>query len=316
MVPLDGSELALAALSEAERLAQGSGARLVLVRSAVTRPFRATYGTHDAAMALREAEDYLEEVASGPRERGIDVETRAEYGEPEETLGEAARHEGVDLIVMATHGRSGVGRWVYGSTTQTVLCDPPAPVLLVRAWDKVDSTERTVPERPLILVSLDGSAFAEEALPAARELADSIRGDLVLLRVVTPGATTTAPILVGEGNTLAYLSDEVPILYAEAEFYLDDIAEGLAKDGRRVDKEVRVGSPAETITATARELSAGYIVMSTHGRTGTARAVLGSTADAVVRKGDVPTLMVRPGPITGGCSQTDQATVGAAEQRS
>jgi nucleotide-binding universal stress UspA family protein len=152
LVPLDGSKLAEEALTAAIGFAR-TGATLVLVRAAEARttPFIAP---DDAQVAVvQEAEAYLATVADRLRRVGVqDVETTVWYGPPVESIADAARFRKADLIVMSTHGRSGLGRLVLGSVAEGVMRTTSTPVLLLRpgatAWLKDDTRrERLVTTR-------------------------------------------------------------------------------------------------------------------------------------------------------------------------
>ena len=132
LVPLDGSSLAESALPRAMTFAK-DGARLILVRAAEAH----TLPTADAAEAqvkvVRDADDYLATVKTRLAKAGArDVETSVWYGPPAEVIVEAARFRKADLIVMSSHGRSGLGRLVLGSVAETVLRATQTPILLIR----------------------------------------------------------------------------------------------------------------------------------------------------------------------------------------
>jgi nucleotide-binding universal stress UspA family protein len=133
LVPLDGSALAEAALPKAMELADLSGARVLLLRAAEGHTHTGTDSTNAQVAAVRDAEDYLDRVREHLRGRGITVETSVWYGPAAQSILEAARHHGVDEIVMTTHGRSGLGRLLLGSITEAVLRGTDLPVLVVHA---------------------------------------------------------------------------------------------------------------------------------------------------------------------------------------
>jgi nucleotide-binding universal stress UspA family protein len=140
-----------------------------------------------------------------------------------------------------------------------------------------------------ILVSLDGSALAEQALLPALSIAAKFGATVLLLRVVPPDRNLPS---------LQYLtlrptgtpSDPVEILQGEAQAYLDGLSLPMA--GVPVHTRVLVGAPPEMIIATAVETAVDLIVMSTHGRTGLTRLLYGSVAEAVLRGSPVPVLLV------------------------
>jgi nucleotide-binding universal stress UspA family protein len=134
LVPLDGSDLAEAALETAiDILAEQPGTTLILLRAAEPLRPPGPEPTDDKLQAVRQAECYLNGVVSGLRECGITrVRTAVWYGPAAPTIVEAAAAEKVDLIVMTSHGRGGVGRLIFGSVAESVLHGTRTPILLVR----------------------------------------------------------------------------------------------------------------------------------------------------------------------------------------
>ena len=160
LVPLDGSALAARALPFATRLARASGARLIVVRAYLP-------ADEDRATAPAEFQSVVDEL----RIDGLDVENHFIEGEAAEVIFATAKATRANLIVMSTEGRGGLGRVLYGSVADDVLRRVPVPVLLVsprctESWDK--------PQR--VLVPLDGSSLAAEALRPARDLAIALGG--------------------------------------------------------------------------------------------------------------------------------------------
>ena len=132
LVPLDGSPLAESALGEGIQLA-GAGGALVLLRAAEAP--RVAVGDPVVAQVavVREAEAYLDAVAERARAAGVaDVETAVWYGPAGESIVEAARTRDIDLIVMSSHGRSGLGRMIFGSVAESVMRGTTTPVLIIR----------------------------------------------------------------------------------------------------------------------------------------------------------------------------------------
>jgi nucleotide-binding universal stress UspA family protein len=309
MVGLDGSKLAEAVLPLAERFARASGAHLLLVRATTvgatlevvghnsSRYLRYSAGVATARSdpaaeraAIGEATSYLAEIAAGLRARGVAVETIVSAGEPAEVLVGQARLRHADLILLATHGRSGLGRLLAGSVAETVLTQSPVPVVLARA-ETADPVVGAMSGIRL-LVPLDGSVVSERALTWVRELADSLAAEVVLTRIVG----TKSSSLSGE---LADFAPPLPSTVPDedertAGWYLEGVAEQLRADGLRVTTVLRSDDPAAGILAVARDDPATCIVMGTHGRSGLTRALLGSVALDVLRRGTLPVLLVRP----------------------
>ena len=134
LVPLDGSVLAEAALWTAVDLAGKNGATLTLVRAAQAYTLLGADSIEVQVMAVREAEEYLAEVLKRLEAKGVTrVETHVWYGPAAAAIVEAAATQKVDLIVMCTHGRSGVGRLVLGSVAESVLRGTTTSILIVRS---------------------------------------------------------------------------------------------------------------------------------------------------------------------------------------
>jgi nucleotide-binding universal stress UspA family protein len=134
LVPLDGSPTAEAALPTAVELArENPGATLVLVRAAEAEPLALGDSVSAQVYAVRDAEEYLDAVARRLTGQGLTITTSVWYGPPATSIVEAAAAGKVDLIVMNSHGRSGLNRLVLGSVAEHVLRGTHTPVLLLRA---------------------------------------------------------------------------------------------------------------------------------------------------------------------------------------
>jgi nucleotide-binding universal stress UspA family protein len=302
LVPLDGSPLAERALPYAEHLARVSGARLLLVRAALAHSLPGTGPLQSEAQAVREAERYLKEAAARLATAPV-VETAMFYGEAAEAILEEIHLRKTDLVVMATHGRSGLGRWLFGSVAEQVLSHVEVPLLLVPPACQVDWPAAS-PAR--VLVPLDGSTLAAEVLGPACELAASLGAELLLLRAVDLPATNAAPAL--DEAALAHLGTRDPALVDMLRYlgghdapalgptraYLDGVAAALRASGYRATAHAALGPADVAIADAARGAASAAIAMATHGRAGLARAVLGSTADGVLRRANQPLLVVRP----------------------
>ena len=139
-----------------------------------------------------------------------------------------------------------------------------------------------------ILVTLDGSKHAEEVLPHVRALANCTGAEVVLLRVIV---YPHYDFIVGDPMIAEAAHDAAQ---AEAKEYMEQAVANLSKTGLEVKGEVAEGLVADTIIDFAEKVQADLIAMSTHGRSGPARWLVGSVADKVVRGATVPVLLVRP----------------------
>lgn len=151
LVPLDGSLLAEAALPEAVEMAESSGAELLLLRAAQVHTLPGVDPTDAQVTVVQEAEEYLARVARGLADQGFrKVDCSVWYGPAPYAIVEAARLYKVDLIVMTTHGRSGLGRMILGSVAESVLRGTTTPILLLRA-----------PQAPVQVPAGKGEAVAQ-----------------------------------------------------------------------------------------------------------------------------------------------------------
>jgi nucleotide-binding universal stress UspA family protein len=134
LVPLDGSSLAAAAIETAIDLAAGAPFTLLLIRAAEAHMLPGTDPTDEQVHVVREAEEYLASVRDGLAQRGVtNVDTGVWYGQAAPAIIEGARLKKADLIVMSSHGRSGLGRLILGSVAESVLRGTTVPVCIVRA---------------------------------------------------------------------------------------------------------------------------------------------------------------------------------------
>ncbi len=295
LVPLDGSPLAEQAIPLACRIAQpaGSKVRLTLVHRLPPAPLDPSAASlfTSIELATRKSERaYLRGAQATLRERGVRLSAAVTLtGDPGPALAEHVRDLGVDLVVMATHGRGGLRRAWLGSVADYLIRTLEIPVMLVRP---TDDGAPVAARGGCVLVPLDGSPLAEEALGPATALAKLWDAELVVLHAVEPVALSiggSAPMPSAYDQELTALSR------AQAQDYLDDIVEGLRLQGVRASGAAVVSwSAVDAILEAGKPGRAAAIVVATHGRGGLRRLVLGSVADKLVRVGEVPVLIYRP----------------------
>jgi len=294
IVPLDGSDLAERALPYAVQLARAADGALTLARVALAPPPARLDGAgweNDQTQAVQEAETYLSEVAEKVRTRA-QVATKVAYGRAPRQILELVAEVGADAIVMATHGRTGVPHLLYGSVAEALLATSPVPVLLVHTRPGEAPLPPFDPTRARIAVTLDGSKFAESAVHTAASLVGS-RGEIVLVCIVEPPEEVEYE---EHGRVIAYLDQQEESRTRGARDYLLQVATQMARQypGVQITQHVGLGDAPSGIIAATIDKSIDLVVMSTHGRTGVSRAVLGSVAGEVVAKGATPVLLVGP----------------------
>ncbi|MCA9879107.1 MAG: universal stress protein [Thermomicrobiales bacterium] len=263
LIPDDGSESGALALHYADLL-PSEGVRLVRVEPPfqVLAPgpledFRPDWRTVRAEQVQQELAPVVERFQN--QGRVVDVDVR--FGDPAEEI--IAASEGADLIVMSTQGRGTAGRALFGSVADRVARHSHTPTLLVRA-----AAGQSVPPRLAgIVVPLDGSLLAEQALPMAVRLATDLDLPVHLLRVVESKDMNSATA------------------------YLRTIAEPLRAQGRTVQITVPTDVPVFALLDAIHPDD--LVVMTSHGRSGMARWLLGSVAEQVLRSAQAPVLLVR-----------------------
>jgi nucleotide-binding universal stress UspA family protein len=291
LVPLDGSKRGSEAIEVAAHLAERFGAQLILLR--------VEDATTTTEHLLADNLD-LERQTAELRLRGLRVRHTIEFGRPDQSIAELAQSTGTRLIILAPHHRSLVEGIRHPSVTARLLGHMSTPLLI---WPEADAGKAltsflNVPGSQVI-VPLDGSALAEQALPVAVRFARHFARPLLLVRVIATQAMaavwpeTFAPEVTYEveaqQDAVAYLSHMRKRLEAE-------------HSGLSVQSMVMLGRPEHEIQRCAETHDGSLVVMSTHGRSGIQRALLGSVATQLARESVLPLLIVPPAAFDGAAS--------------
>jgi nucleotide-binding universal stress UspA family protein len=294
LCPTDFSEFAKRALHHAIPLARWYESSLTAVHVLPTAvpvdgmfPYSLPPLAHEGVRTRVERE--LDEFVAPAREAGIAVETVLREGAVPATILDLARSLPADMLVMGTHGESGLERLVLGSVTETVLRKAPCPVLTTSREDRAFSGPAPFKR---ILCATDFSPAAEHALGYALSLAEEAQGALILVHVMPgPAVAATAsgvPIDLGrvtsglERDAREALRQAVP---SEARVWCD------------AEEHVAFGRPADEIVRLAHEREAQAIVMGVHGRNALNLMLFGSTTHHVIRHAPCPVLTI-PAPRT------------------
>ena len=331
LLALDGSPLATQATGYAVALAERFSAPIRLLYAfegpdAVASTFAERDGARDpdlfdrivasSDVARATAREYLDEWATVLAARGLTAEPvvldrDVLGGSAAGMLLGAAQRAQDGVLVMATHGRSGLRRVVFGSTAQEVLEQSPIPVLLARVAEPTPqaSAHRVrsdVPEPKVfqhVLAPMDGSSLAERALPYAVALADRFKARLTLLTAVSDpedvaqsvAAMQSAPLAGAAITTRAIemVSEGAREAALAAQAYLARRAEELSTPGLDITTAVVEGEPATVTLRAAHDAPDSIVVLSTHGRGGLGRLIFGSTALDILHRAQVPSLIIR-----------------------
>lgn len=300
LVPLDGSDFGEHALPWAFAVTRRTGAWIHLVHAHAGIPFSeleavtpyqyegVTVSEYDAK-AERAERSYLEDVAERARQRtGLTISWTLVEGDVVEGIERTAQATEAELIVMSTHGRTGLSRAWLGSVAEALLRRTVIPTLVIRP---ADGTADLGAERSLkhVLVPLDGSPHGERILDPVLELGRAFGARFTLLHVLCTHA-------VLGGREVPIPSGKLQERAARAEDYLARIADRLRGQGVEVEGEIREATAtALAILQAADVADADLIAMATHGHAGLARLLLGSVADKVIRGSCRPVLAQRPG---------------------
>jgi len=292
ILPLDGSDLAAGALPYAEALARATGEPIVML--AVWEGIENELGSSFPSMALEiqeKAQEHFNTYLTSMKANisGVEVETLIRAGQPEQEILRVAEERQARFIVLATHGRSGISRWAYGSTAGHILRNGAIPVLAAGPH-ALEDVKRDVTFRH-VMCPLDGSERSEAALPLATEIATRIGGRLSLVRVVR-WAVQAYPYTL-PSSYIPQVDDE---LEASAKEYLRRVESGIS--GLERSSYVVRGSIAEGLLEFIDKESVDLVVMTTHARAGLARMALGSVADRLLQA-PVPVLMIPPAEVAG-----------------
>ncbi|HEX8032331.1 MAG TPA: universal stress protein [Ktedonobacterales bacterium] len=306
IVPLDGSRFAEAALDPARELASLFHSRILLTRA--IKPFDApimAFGSEVTEIELErlgEADAYLNEMAERLRAQGYDADFSLFIAEPGASISKMAELRHADLIVMNTRLR-----WKIDSTsrhpssvTLRVFQRTRTPVLsyhlseLKPADDQTEaarSASRIVPQlvRPdePIVVPLDGSTFAEQALPVAESLARAFGSYVVLVQAISPTDTSVA-----DAESVDALHVHV-VKEREVRDYLARVRAEVETQGVAATTCVEDGTPIVVIERVWREQGAGLIVMASHGSDGHHGTLIGSVAASILEELEAPVLVIQ-----------------------
>lgn len=278
-VLLDGSELAELVFKYAMELAGRMGVELELIhvckpQESEQLPMRRAYIEHKAEILCAEAEKIRKKYGKEAPGQCVQSHGTVLVGDPaEEILNYVEQHD-IDLVMMSTHGSSGIRAWNLGSVANKVIHATKVPVWLVPAELREEILSDSLPGRNLV-VPLSADDDSKAALPHAVHIVKQrgAESELVLLNVVEPPITTVSLETLEAFNKRR----------SDMKQFLEDTAKPLRDSGLTVHTEVLVGDPAESIINYLREHPAQLLCMATRARTGLSRLVFDSVTENVVQ---------------------------------
>ena len=272
IVPLDGSKLAEVALPYAEELGVKAGADIVLFTVLDPGEAHEYEKYYNYAKKIKEVTEYhSRKYFESKKDEAIKVMTVTRTDNPAEGIIKYARLKGFPLIIMASHGRSGISRWTVGSVADTVVRSSSfQPVMLIRA----KHSHSDIRDKRLIkkaLVPLDGSARSESVVPYIMEMASSLQMELTFFQVVL----------------------ETNHTYIDAEAYLQSVCIKYEDKSVNTNYKINVGAIAENIIDFADEFTFDIVAMSTRGASKNDVLSIGSIAQKVFLGGNTPLLLIK-----------------------
>jgi len=287
VVPLDGSELAERAIAPAITIANAMTAEVILLTVVTPLPSKVDPFGQVLRKDIEAVKLYLELARSRFLLASVGGKVAATVGkEIAQSIIKYGEQNKVDLIIMSSRGQSGIRRRLYGSVTEKVLYGAPCATLAIREQEPIH--EGGLEMCKLILLSLDGSSLAEEALPHAVALAKHFQAELILLRVLKP-LSKHRDIPLGAARRAEQVTREL------AHGHLERVAAGVRESGIPVQAITVEGHAHEEIVYFAKVEQVDLIVMCMRGHSWLSRWLRGSVADRVVRGASVPVLLVSAG---------------------
>lgn len=293
LVPLDGSETGERALPWAKAVADSNAEIVLMEVTPVASAVRAFGGqVIGTAETIQEgyrqmAQQQLDDAVAKWFGSGERVSTVIATGDPGEQILAVAASKGAELIVMSSHGRGAIGRFVSGSVADRVVRHAPVPVMIIGPDGDIDPHVKI--ER--IIAPIEDTPLSQGALPIASALSKLTGAPVTVINVVVPSSDISAiyPGMIGTIPPSAF-EDATERMTAEAHETVQRAQRRLASDGVSASGEVYAGNAADSIKTALRP--GDVIVLSSHARQGLARWVIGSTSLKLIRNGQAPVVVV------------------------
>jgi nucleotide-binding universal stress UspA family protein len=291
LVPLDGSKLSEAAIPVAASLAKTLNTPVTLLHIIEKDAPQEIHKDHHITQA-DEASAYLAGLARRAFPEGAEVNWHVHTAAVKDVAASIVEHAMTefrpDLIVMCTHGKSGVRELLFGSIAQQVVAHGKTPLLLIKP--EVGSPKTFKPDK--ILVPLDSGPVHDDSLPVTQELANAYGAEIYLLTVIPTFSTVAGETAAASSLLPATTSAMLEINVENAEMDLRAHLDELKQAGFRATAEIVRGDPATEIVNLSERLKADLVVLTTHRKAGAAAFWARSVAPNVTRRARVPILLI------------------------
>ena len=291
LVPLDGSKLAEAAIPVAASLAKTLNAPVTLLHIIEQDAPQEVHKEHHITQA-EEASAYLENVAKRHFPADVKVDSHVHTAAIRDVAASIVEHAITefqpDLIVMCTHGKTGMRELLFGNIAQQVVAQGRTPLLLIKPSTAVSPPFKL----DKILVPLDSGPVHDDSLPITQELTRAYGSQIYLLTVIPTFSTVAGQTAAASSLLPATTSAMLDISVENAEMDLQAHLDELKQAGFQAKAEVARGDPATEIVNLSEKLKADLLVLTTHRKAGAAAFWARSVAPNVTRKARIPILLV------------------------
>src|SRR3990170_8127732 len=272
LVATDGSKFSKSAIREALNLAKTCSSKLIAVSVVKTNLEFEDLVPQVVEKAEREVREHLESVKNKALKEGVGCEIVIHRSEESfrDIVNDAAKNK-VDMIIIGTHGRTGLKRLMMGSVTAKVIGHAPCKVMVVPLNAKIECKN--------ILIATDGSRYSDAAASEAIGIAKRCGGSLIVISV----ALSDKEIILPE-------DDEEMILAKDNVKKIVELAE---KEGVKTEGLTAIGKPYEAIVETSKQKHADLIVVGSHGKTGLNRLLMGSVTERIIGHSESAVLIVK-----------------------
>jgi nucleotide-binding universal stress UspA family protein len=295
LIPLDGSGLAECAVSCAVAFGRTFGARVTLLRvleKTQNAECLQSIDPLDWSMYKREATTYLTELGARFEAEGIESDLMVKEGHPAQRIIEAIQEKGIDLMVVSSHGRSGLSGWSAGSVFQKIILRARISIMIVRSHHYGEKDPSAPFGFSRIMVPLDGSKRSEFALPPAANLAHAHNAELILAHVVNMPEMPRWTQLTQEDTEL--VNRLVERNREEMGKHFETVLPRLPVEARTLVETS--DDAALRLHELVQEQKADLVVLSAHGYSGKSRWSFGSIAHTFIAYGVTPLLLVQDFP--------------------
>jgi len=284
LVPLDGSKLARQVFPCVVEMSRAFGSEAVLVGVCDSEE------SEEGQACRNYIHNEAERLKKIMKTSAAGVKTVILGGKPAEEIIKYAEKSNIDIIIISSHGRSGIKPWSLGSTVHKVVHRVHAPLIIIRAEEKPEESDETrLFSR--ILVPLDGSDRSARIVPYVTALAKKLKVEIILFHVVELGKHVHT---IGGLEYVRYNDQDIDKEKEEAQSYLDGIASNISGSKSTVTCEIRVGDSAEEIIKLAAEKDCSLIAMSSHGFSGIEAWAYGSVTRKILHSVNRSIMFVPP----------------------